>query len=413
MQGTGTVSVMPPQDDADDDRGFDPPLPPEDRLWRHPSETAGGGGPGPATPASGPAPTRRRVIWSTALVAGVTGVALTLGVLAITGTFSRDVVDRVVVENVAVSPVVSSPLLRDDRGVTVVAERIAPALAHLVLTQPGGSIRGTAVIFRSDGMLVTSAELINDAEAIEVVLADGRRFEGRVRGHDPFTDVAVVQIAANDLPVAVLGSSTDLVVGAASVAIGSPLKGGSAPLVSSGVISAVERSVPAGEELLHGMIQTDTPLGETGSGGALVDANGSVIGIIAPIGAVDATGFAFATPINLVWRVAEQLITNGHASHGWLGIECTDVRATFPQTLALQGGAEIVGVRAESPAALAGLTADDTITEIDGEPVESASSIVMTVRDHHPGDQIAVGYWRDGEHRDTTVILGEQPWGGR
>jgi putative serine protease PepD len=161
------------------------------------------------------------------------------------------------------------------------------------------------------------------------------------------------------------------------------------------------------------MIQTDTPLGETGSGGALVDANGSVIGIIAPIGAVDATGFAFATPINLVRRVAEQLITNGHASHGWLGIECTDVRATFPQTLALQGGAEIVGVRAESPAALAGLTADDTITEIDGEPVESASSIVMTVRDHHPGDQIAVGYWRDGEHRDTTVILGEQPWGGR
>ncbi len=400
---------MPPRDDSDDDGSFDPPLPPADRLWRHPSEMAGAGAPGPGSPGPGHTPAARRVIWSTAIGAGVAGVALTLGALAITGTFSGAVATRVVVEKVAVSPVVSSPLLRDDRGVTVVAERLAPALARLVLTQPQGSTAGTAVIVRTDGMLVTSARLIADAEAIEVVLADGRRFEGQVRGLDPFTDVAVVQIAATDLPVAILGSSTDLVVGAPSVAVGSALQSGSAPWVSSGVISAVESRIPAGDESLHGMIQTDTPIGETGGGGALVDANGSVIGILTPIGTAEASGFAFATPINLVGRVAAQLITYGYAIHGWLGINCTDSSAATTLALNIDGGAEILGVRTESPADLAGLRAKDTITEIDGEPMESASSIVVAVRDHRPGDAIAVGYWRDGQHIDATLIVGEQP----
>ncbi|MSO87047.1 MAG: PDZ domain-containing protein [Acidimicrobiia bacterium] len=399
---------MPPHDDSDDGGGFDPPLPPEDRLWRHPSEMAGAGAPGPGSPVQGHTPAARRVIWSTAIGAGVAGAALTLGVLAITGTFSGAVAEHVV-EKVAVSPVVSSPLLRDDRGVTVVAERLGPALARLVLTQPEGPTTGTAVIIRSDGMLVTSARLIGDAEAIEVVLADGRRFEGQVRGLDSFTDVAVVQIAATDLPVAILGSSTDLVVGAPSVAIGSALESGSAPWVSSGVISALERRIPVGEESLHGMIQADTPIGATGGGGALVDANGSVIGILAPIGTAETTGFAFATPINLVGRVAAQLMTYGHAIHGWLGINCTDSSAATTLALDIDGGAEILGVRTESPAALAGLRAKDTITEIDGEPMESASSIVVAVRDHRPGDEIALGYWRDGQHIDAKLIVGEQP----
>lgn len=403
---------MPLDDDTDDDLGgFDPPLPPEDRLWRHPSELASLGRPLGATTAPRRRPAARGSAWPIAAVAGLVGAALSTGVMALTGTLSTNVVERSVVEKVAVTPVVSSPMVRGERGVVAVTQRLAPAIARLVLTQPDGMTTGSAVIFRDDGLLLTSALLLDDTIAIDVILADGRHFEGRLLGVDRPTDVAVVEIDADHLPVAVLGSSEDLEVGSPTIAIGSALAAGEAPAVSTGVISAIERRVDEAGESLHGMIQTDAPVDVGGAGGPLVDASGSVIGIVATMGAAGADGFCFATPINLARRVAGQLMASGQATHGWLGIEGGDLTTEQAQAMAVDGGAHIRGVETNSPASGAGLAPDDVITDIDGDPVASASALVVAMRDHEPGDAVTLGYWRDDQRHEVVVTVGPAPPG--
>ena len=396
-------------DDADDDLGgFDPPLPPEDRLWRHPSELASFGRPPGATTATRRGPTSRGPAWPIAVVAGLVGAALSTGLMAVTGTLSTDVVERSVVEKVAVTPAVSSPMVRGERGVVAVTQRLAPAIARLVLTQPDGMTTGSAVIFRDDGLLLTSALMMDGTTAIDVILADGRHFDGRLLGVDRPTDVAVVEIDADHLPVAVMGSSEDLEVGSPTIAIGSALAAGEAPAVSTGVISAIGRRVDEAGESLHGMIQTDAPVDLGGAGGPLVDANGSVIGIVASMGG-GADGFCFATPINLARRVAGQLLASGQATHGWIGIEGGDLTTEQAQAMAVDGGARIRDVETNSPASGAGLAPNDVITDIDGDPVASASALVVAMRDHEPGDAVTLGYWRDDQHHEVVVTVGQHP----
>ena len=401
---------MPLDDDADDDVGsFDPPLPPDDRLWRHPSEMATFGRPG-AAPARAPGSEPRTPVWPVATAAGLVGAALATAVMVVTGGLSTNVVEHSVVEKVAVTPMVSSPMVRGERGVVAVAQRLAPAVARLVLTGPAGTATGSAVIFRDDGLLLTSAHLLDGATSIDAILDDGRHFEGRLVGVDRPTDVAVVEIDADRLSVAVLGSSANLEVGSPTVAIGCATAEGRAPSVSTGVISAIDRRLDdAGSgESLHGLIQTDAPIEAGGAGGALVDANGAVIGIIAPLGSGRADGFGFATPIDLARRVAEQIVTSGHVIHGWLGIEGDDLPAELAQAMAIAGGARIRGVQRDSPAARAGLSLDDVITEIDDAAIDSASGLVVTMRDHQPGDEVTVGYWRDGGHHEAAVTIGRR-----
>ncbi|HJR26564.1 MAG TPA: trypsin-like peptidase domain-containing protein, partial [Acidimicrobiales bacterium] len=335
---------MSPDDDADDDAGgLHPPLPPDDRLWRHPSEVRlhGMGGPTAVTPPSGPG---RGMPWAVVLVAGLAGAVLASGIIAATGRLSPDVVERHVVEKVAVTPVVSSPMLETDQGVEAVARRLSPAIARLDVGRDDDLITGSGVLFRDDGMLLTSAHVVDGAQAIRVQLADGRSFDGHLVGLDRLTDVAVVDIEASDLPVAVLGSTEGLEVGAPAVAIGSPLGLEGGPSVTTGVISAVGRSIDPGEgEALHGMLQTDAPIAAGSSGGALVDTAGSVVGIVTAVAAEPAGRFGFATPIELAHRVARQLIETGHATHGWLGVHGADLDPERAAELGVRGGAVVRG----------------------------------------------------------------------
>ena len=396
---------MPVDDDADDDvGGFDPPLPPDDRLWRHPSEIMSEGHSPGRPPASPSAVSRRAGTWSVAVVATLVGAALSTTVMAVTGALSEDV-ERAVVEKVAVTPIVSSPLVSGERGVVAVAQRLGPTVARLVLTRPGGVSIGSAVIFRDNGLLLTSARLVAGATAIDVVLADGRHFEGRLVGIDLSTDVAVVEIDADHLPVAILGSSDNLEVGSPTVVLGSALVDGQAPAVSSGVISSIDRRVDDDGDSLHGMIQSDAPAEVGGAGGPLADANGAVIGIVAPMRSADR--YCFATPIDLARRVAGQLIAVGYATHGWLGIEGADLTPEQAQGMTVEGGVRIRGVQDGSPASTSGLAVRDVITDVGGETVHSASALVVAVRKHQPGDRLTVGYWRDDQHHELVVILGQ------
>jgi len=400
---------MAPDDDADDDvGGVGPPLPPDDRLWRHPSELREHGWSGP--PPAPLLPARGASGWRSTLVAGLAGAALTVGAVVASGALTPRVVERAVVEKVAVVPVVSSPMLPGERGVDAVVERLAPALVRLEVMRADGAATGSGVLFRDDGLVLTSAQVVASATEINVALADGRTVVGRLVGTDTATDVAVVDIEGDELPVAVLGRSEGLAVGTPTIAIGSNGSAGDGPTVVTGVVSAlVQRVESAAGHALHGMIQTDGPTAPGAAGGPLIDATGAVIGISTDVADGPALRFGYATPIDLAHRVAEQILRTGHMDRGWLGIEGEDLPSAQARQMGVPGGAVVRLVAVGSPAATAGIRADDVITAIDGQPLTSVSALVVALLDHHAGDRVAIVYWHLGERIERTVSLAAHP----
>jgi S1-C subfamily serine protease len=314
------------------------------------------------------------------------------------------------VEKVAVTPIVSNPVIEPDAedGVAALAEKLAPAVVHLVVTDEAGTTPASGVVVRDDGLVFTSAHEVADATSISVVLSDGRRVVGELVGADLPTDVAVLSIDADDLTVAVLGTSADLAVGSPAVALGWPTHGGSQPSVTTGVVSAVEHRLDVGGESLHGLIQTDAPIEPAWSGGPLVDASGAVIGITTDL-AGGGAGFGFATPIDLVRRVAMELIDSGTVARGWLGIKGDDLSMAQAGRMGVPGGALVETVVSGSPAALAGLQPDDVITEVGDHRVLSSSGLVVAMRHHRPGDAVVVVYWRAAHRHVVTLTLVAHP----
>jgi len=402
---------MATDDDADDDvSGIGPPLPPDDRLWRHPSELREHGWSG--APVAAPHPGRPAGRWRSTLVAGLAGAALSAGAIAASGALTPRVVERAVVEKVAVVPVVSSPMLQGERGVDAVVERLAPAVVRLEVARPEGAVNGSGVLIRDDGLVLTSAQVAAGGTEISVVLTDGRTLAGRLVGTDAATDIAVVDLDGDGFPVAVLGRSEGLAVGTPTIAIGASGSSSGHPTVATGVVSAVARRVEsAAGQPLHGMIQTDGPTVPGATGGALVDATGAVIGITTDVADGLALRFGFATPIDLAHEVGEQILLTGQMDRGWLGIEGEDLPATQARRMGLRGGAVVRSVAPDSPAAAAGILPDDVITELDGEPVTSISALVVELLDHHAGDRVAIAYWHLGKRVERTISLAVRPSG--
>ena len=388
-------------DDADDVGGFARPLPPDDRLWRHPSELAALGSRQPTPPAQG-----RAASWPIAAVAGLVGAALCGGVLAVTGHLDSD--ERRVVQKVALTPVVSSPLVSDDHSVAVLADQLRGVVATVVVRDGSGSRAASAVVFRGDGLLLTSARSLEGAQSIQVVLADGRRFDSTVVGADLPTDVAVLAIDASDLAVAVLGSPDGVAVGTPVVALAGSERAEEAPVVATGVISALERRLDVAGATLHGLLQTDAPIGIRWSGGPLVDASGAVIGLTTGL-AGEGAGFGFATPIDVVRRAADQLLAAGRVTHAWLGIDGTDLSAADAESMGVPGGALVRRVVAGSPAERGGIRAGDVITAVGDHPVSSSSGLVVAMRRQTPGQEVTVAFWREGTRHEARVTCDAQP----
>lgn len=397
---------MGPDYDGDDDTGVPgAPLPPDDRLWRHPSEVREHGIPGRPLIA---APSRRVArAWPVAVVAGLTGAVLSIGILAVTGALAPSESDRRVVEKVAVTPLLASPVMPGDRGVAAIAQRVSPAIVRLDTSNGDGyRAAGSGVVFRSDGLALTSAHVVAGAQGIQAELTDGRYLRCELIGVDPLTDIALVRIDGDDLPVAVLGSAEGIEVGSVTIAIGSALGFEGAPSVTTGIISAVGRQVKVeGGEVLHGVLQTDAPIAPGSSGGALLDGSGAVVGITVAGASDAASGFGFAVPIDLARRVADGILAHGRMIHSWLGVEGRDHDSADGR----RDGALVRAVAPDSPAALAGLQVDDVIDEVDGEPVDSISEVVVELREHAPGSTVTIGYWRGDHHAETTATLTERP----
>jgi len=406
---------------------FRNPLPPDDRLWRHPSEVGAGlppaSGPGRSSDSSGQAPgdrppavdvappdDSRPSMWLVAAVSAVSA-GLVAGGLAIivVGLVGANRIRPVVERRMEPRPIDAVM----PGGVVDVADRARAAVAQVRL-DGSATVVGSGVIFRSDGHMLTSASVVGSATFLRVMLDSGREVTGRVVGTDPDTDTAVVKLDGDGpFPTAVLGTADDLRVGQQAVAMGWPVGLVGGPSVTVGVISALHRSLrrEASGGMLFDMVQTDARVPTGWPGGALLDSSGSVIGITTAVGSTDTGtgGFGFAIPIDLAYTVADQIIATGRVTNVWLGVQGDDLDWVSAAGLQVPGGAMVGEVKTGSPAHRAGLSDHDVILALDGVPVTSMGQLVAALRQHRPGDAVLVDIMRDQQPMSMVVVLVERP----
>ena len=268
---------------------------------------------------------------------------------------------------------------------------------------------GSGFIVSNDGYILTNAHVVRDADEVEVKLIDKRTFGAKVIGADNRTDVAVLKIAASNLPAVKLGDPTKLRVGEAVAAIGSPF--GFENSVTAGIVSAKGRSLPSESYVPY--IQTDVPINPGNSGGPLFNMKGEVVGINSQIYSRSGgyQGVSFAIPIDVAMEVAAQLKSGGKVSRGWLGVVIQEVTAELAGSFGLDRprGALVSQVQDDSPAAKAGLRASDVILTFGGKPVENSGDLPRMVGMAKPGTKIPVQVWRGGKTQELQVVLGELP----
>jgi serine protease Do len=392
------LDVMEFDDGLDDDpSSYRTPPPPDDRLWRHPSEVLAKRSVGERT-------------WLVASISGMVGALLASAVVVAAGGLNRPGTERVLERQEVPVQTVSS-LVPNGQSVVDIAQRVRPAIAQIRVEGKEGDSSGSGVMFRSDGHLLTNFHVIDGADAVKVVIDSGRELTAKVVGSDPENDVAVLKVDGGPFPVASLGSAADLRVGQPAIAIGSPLGLAGGPSVTVGVVSALHRRLDtrSGPPLLD-MIQTDAPISPGSSGGALLDANGAVIGLTTAVATTEgAQGLGFATPIDVARSAAEQLIAGGKVVHVWLGIEGTDVDPTTAKDLSIDGGALVGQVVKGSPAEKGGLQTRDVIVAVDNQPVKTMGALVVALRTRSPGNTVSLDVRRGKEQRHMSVNLVERP----
>lgn len=276
--------------------------------------------------------------------------------------------------------------------------------------------QGSGVIVSEKGYILTNNHVVENASEVEVQLYNDKRYDAKVIGTDPLTDIAVLKIDAKNLNVIKLGNSEQLRVGEMVLAIGSPLQKSLAHSVSMGIVSAKGRSIGIIEQGAgyENFIQTDAAINPGNSGGALVNMDGELVGINTAIASRSggSDGIGFAIPINIAKGVMESIIKNGQVVRGYLGIQLGgQVDATMAKALGLDKAYGIIvgKVPEGGPAAKAGVKADDIIQTINGEPVRSWSSLRTSIGTSTPGTEVKLGVIRDGEKKTITVTLGKQP----
>jgi S1-C subfamily serine protease len=323
-----------------------------------------------------------------------------------------------------------------------VAQRVKPAIVQITVEQqvqaqqfdqpftvPAGV--GSGVIYDQQGHILTNNHVVEGAQTLLVGLPDGRSFPGTLVGADPQTDLAVLQISGDNLPVAELGDSRQLQVGDWVVAIGNALSLPGGPTVTQGVVSALGRTIqepssPNGRgqgspqrqpgPFLFDVIQTDAPINPGNSGGALVDLQSRVVGINTLVAGqaesgVPAQGIGFAIAISTAKPIADALVTNGRVAHPYIGITYAPLNPLTRAQLSIsaKAGAVVGQIIPGSPAAQAGLQPRDVIIEVDGQPLQGESGLAEAINSHKVGDTIVLTVIRAGQNQRLSVQLAEMP----
>ncbi len=315
-----------------------------------------------------------------------------------------------------------------------VVQKVRPAVVQITsqqvqidqfnqpFTVPGGV--GSGIIYDNQGHVLTNDHVVAGAQQFLVTLPDGRSFkDAKLIGRDPKTDLAVIQISGDNLPVAELGNSDQLQVGDWVVAIGNALGLPGGPTVTTGVVSALNRTVqePGGRGQQSGpflldAIQTDAPINPGNSGGPLANLAGQVIGINTLVAGqaepgVQAQGIGFAISMATAKPIADELVANGKVVHPYIGIGYVQMTPAIAAQLgiSMQEGVLVRLVEPGSPAAQAGIQLRDVITAFDGQPLKEEAALSKALNGHKPGDTVTLTILRDGKTMDVKVTLGETP----
>jgi len=426
MDETQQLPRSTDQTRADDD----PWSAPRPDGWSATPETTGapgGGSDGPwrtGPPSSPPATSDPRrgvgllvaVALAAGLVGGGAGAAVTYGLT-----------DRAVVSSFQ-TPSTTSSASRTAvlSSVEQVASKVLPSVVSISVRGSAGQLQssagagtGSGVVLSSDGLVLTNNHVVAAAAnggQIVLTFNDGKTARASIVGRDPISDLAVVKAdGVSGLTPVTLGRSGDLKVGEQVVAVGSPL--GLSGTVTTGIVSALNRPVrTGGAETADGdrssvidAIQTDAPINPGNSGGPLVNMSGELIGVntaIATLGAglggqSGSIGLGFSIPVDQVRPIAEQLSTQGSATHARLGVSVGDAVGADQ----MADGAVLAAVEPGSAAAQAGLKQGDVITKLGDRRIDSADAVVAAVRSHRPGERVTVTYVRGGQTRTADVRL--------
>ena len=361
-----------------------------------------------------PSNTRQADPWTMILgiLGGVLlGTGVTFAILGFVGVFEEPPPPTVPPAPTLTAPPPTGPppTLGGTVTATAVAQRVIPSTVYVETSSFLTDGSGSGVIYGSDGYIITNHHVIAGATEVSVTFADGARFPARVIGSDPVTDIAVLLVDRADMTAVEIGSSASLSIGEPAVAIGNPLGLEGGPTVTSGIISALNRSLNvAGSEFLYGLVQTDAPIAPGSSGGALVDARARLIGITTAIAVSDvgAEGLGFAIPIDLVVEVVTDLIENGKVDHAMLGIRGSTVWA-------IQGEAEypvgvgITGMSGGSAYESSGGQINDVIVEIADNRVDTIEELLAILRRLRANDIVDIRILRADDELLLEVELGK------
>jgi S1-C subfamily serine protease len=377
------------------------------------------------------------------LLAGLLGglVVLVLGAVLI----ATDVIDTGDTERVTRSVPVTQPssdggddggrtvediYRREGRGVVFVEARgVSEGSPLFGLPPQEGTATGSGFVVDRDGSILTNAHVVAGSDDVSVTFnEDDGPVDAEVKGRDPSTDLALLQVDPDDvkgLTPLPLGDSSKVEVGEPAIAIGNPF--GFSRTVTTGIVSALQRQITAPNGFsIPNVIQTDASVNPGNSGGPLLDGAGRVIGInsqIATGGGEGSVGIAFAVPINTAKGLLPQLKEGGEIERAYLGVNMVDVTERLAEdlNLAVDEGALIQSVDDGGPADDAGLrggrtptgegisAGGDLLVEVDGEKVQSGDDVAAAITDDKPGDEIEVEYYRGDDKRTATVKLGERP----
>jgi len=288
-------------------------------------------------------------------------------------------------------------------AVVRVAERVLPSVASLLVRTRRGDGAGSASVLTTDGFLLTSAHVVERADAAEAAFSDGTVVGADVIGRDPLSDLAVLRARGAVPPPVELGDAARLRVGQLVVALGNPL--GLAGSVTAGIVSALGRSLPTRSgRVVDEVIQTDAALNPGNSGGALADSSGRVVGVNTAVAGI---GVGLAVPINdTTRRIITTLMAHGRVRRAWLGI--VGAQMPLPPAMAAttgrSSGLHVARVMPQSPAARSGLCVGDIVVSVAGEPVASTTALQRAMVEDAIGRRLEITVWRNGALVDVIAV---------
>ncbi len=362
--------------------------------------------------AAAPSGQRRRRLWPRRARAATAAVAAAAA-LSACGSASPPTSTT----TAAGSPPAATQPAESSSRIPQLVQRVQPSIVTIFAEQSDGRNGtgqgvGSGVIYRSDGIILTNDHVVASANRIEVALSDGSRVPARVIATDPDTDLAVLRIDRDGLPAAEFQKPLPQ-VGELAVVLGSPL--GFEKTVTAGIVSGLHRSIPGSASetrALVDLIQTDAAISPGNSGGAMVDANGRVLGIsvayVPPQQGAVAVGFAI--PAATATRVADELLQNGRVRHAYLGLQPAALTPEIARERHVTGGGVVVYALApDGPAAKADIRPGDVLTAVGTDKITSVEELFAALRQHGPGERVAISYVGDGEPHTAQAQITDRP----